>query len=101
MVTALTILLCFLILCMCALAASFLSLTALRHHMTFRQLLFTALVLVTNLASISMLFQSIYGGQAIPALPFGLIGFTCLFSAAQFATAAFLGAVGRLRQKLA
>ncbi len=99
--TTLTILLCLLLPGLFAASACYLSLSALRRHITLRQLAFTALVLVANVTSMSLLFQGIYTGQPVAAIPFALISFTWVFSIGQFATAAMLGAVGRLRQKMA
>ena len=47
-----------------------------------------------------VLFQDIYTGHSISALPIALICFAFLFSIGQFAMAALLGAIGRLRQRV-
>ena len=101
MYAALNILFCFLVPCLFALGASYLSLSALRHHTTFRQLVFSAFVVMASVASVSVLFQDVFTGQAVSALPIALVSFCFIFSIGQFATAALLGAVGRLGQKMA
>ena len=101
MFTAINILFCFLVPGFFAMTAVTISLSSLRRHISRRQLVFATFVLVANIGSISVLFQDLYLGQSISILPFVLICFVFLFSIGQFAAASLLGAVGRLRQKLA
>ena len=101
MFAALNILICFIVPGLFALVAAALSISAVRRHPTIRQLVFTAFVWAANISSMTVLYQSMIAGEAVSPWPLLLIGFTVVFALTQFMIAAVLGAVGRLRRKMA
>jgi len=100
MFAALNMLFCFLAPTLVSMAACAISVSALRRHVTGKQLLFSACVLAASVINVSTLYELVMTGQGSVLLSLALVGFTFMFSVGQFATAALFGGLSRLRQKM-
>lgn len=101
MFAAITILFCFLVPSVFAFGSIAISISAVRRHVSRRQLVAAAFVMAANVSSVSVLFRDVYTGDSISILPLVMIGTLFVLSIGQFATASVFGAIGRLRQRLA
>ena len=99
MFAAINIIACLLFTCV-AMSACAVSLMALKRHLRLRQLFCTSLIMVANVIAVSGLYESVVASQNISLLLLVLTAVTFVLAMVQFAVAALLGGLGRLRARM-